>query len=349
MTGERRRARASRDGPAPSTARSLLCGRLCSSALVCVVGIVPAVAVAQFAPRPLSRFDQQKAEWLLRERLSCLGCHRLEGQGGAIGPDLTDVADRRSAEFIFRMITHPQATQQGSRMPRVPMPAEWARLVASYLAQGKSAAAVPADPSQPEDATPLSGIQDPGALYQRLCAACHGVSGAGDGFNAANLPVRPTAHADSAYLSSRPDDTLFDGVFARPLHAAAVSVCWAGVVEGWRGRRVGRSGRSGRRMEGRLGARVSGPRAMKRFSSAARAQLQRAKRRASVLLGIIVLLGLLGLALWRRVTAPRPLSRGFIGRTSSERRRAGSVTPPSTLPGAPPPTAARGEPPVERS
>ncbi|MBI2536097.1 MAG: cytochrome c, partial [Gemmatimonadetes bacterium] len=106
MTGERRRARASRDGPAPSTARSLLCGRLCSSALVCVVGIVPAVAVAQFAPRPLSRFDQQKAEWLLRERLSCLGCHRLEGQGGAIGPDLTDVADRRSAEFIFRMITH---------------------------------------------------------------------------------------------------------------------------------------------------------------------------------------------------------------------------------------------------
>ena len=30
----------------------------------------------------------------------------------------------------------------------------------------------------------------------------------------ANLPVRPTVHADSGYMAQRPDDTLFDGIFA---------------------------------------------------------------------------------------------------------------------------------------
>jgi mono/diheme cytochrome c family protein len=182
--------------------------------LLGLIALVPALVQAQFTPLRLSRFDRQKVEWLLRERLPCLGCHRLHGRGGAIGPDLTGVANRRSAGFIFRMITDPRATLEGSRMPRVPMPAEWARLVASYLAEGGSAGANPADPTEPGDSARLSGLRDAGALYQRLCAACHGASGAGDGFNAANLPVRPTAHADSAYMSSRPDDTLFDGVFA---------------------------------------------------------------------------------------------------------------------------------------
>jgi mono/diheme cytochrome c family protein len=182
--------------------------------LVGLLALVPTSARAQFVPLELSRFDRQKVEWMLRERLPCRGCHRLEGQGGIVGPDLTAIADRRSAEFIFRMITNPQATLEGSRMPRVPMPSEWARLVASYLSEGRRAGTAPAAPTVPGDSTRLSGIRDAGALYQSLCAACHGTSGAGDGFNAGNLAVRPTAHADSVYMSSRPDDTLVDGVFS---------------------------------------------------------------------------------------------------------------------------------------
>src|SRR5574342_14208 len=78
--------------------------------------LLPQAAVAQrapatvFTPRHLSAFDRRKAEWLLHERLPCLGCHRLGERGGAIGPDLTGVAGRRSADFVFRMITNPQAT-----------------------------------------------------------------------------------------------------------------------------------------------------------------------------------------------------------------------------------------------
>ncbi len=188
--------------------------RLWSLLFASLGGLLPSVATAQFLPSRLSRFDRQKAEWLLRERLPCLGCHRLEGEGGAIGPDLTNVADRRSPAFIYGMVSDPQATLAGSHMPKTPMPGEWRALVATFLAERKSAAAAPADPPGPADATRLSAITDAAALYALVCAACHGQQGKGDGFNAPNLPVRPTVHADSAYLSRRPDDTLFDGIFA---------------------------------------------------------------------------------------------------------------------------------------
>jgi len=183
-------------------------------AVVWITALSPAIAQAQFAPRPLSRFDRQKAEWLLRRRLPCLGCHRLDGAGGVIGPDLSDVADRRTPAFIYRMVSEPQAALPGSSMPKIAMPDEWRALVVSYLAERKGRGAAAVDP--PSVAAPgrLDAVSDGAALYQRVCAACHGSEGRGDGPNAANLTTRPTAHADSAYLSTRPDDTLFDGIFA---------------------------------------------------------------------------------------------------------------------------------------
>lgn len=180
--------------------------------LVSFLGLWPSVSLAQ-APH-LSRFDREKAEWLLRERLPCLGCHRLDGQGGVIGPDLTAVADRRSTRFIDAMVSDPQDALAGSRMPRVPMPAAWRSLIVRLLVERRSAGATPADPTGPADSIRLSAITDAATLYGRVCAGCHGPQGGGDGFNAANLPVRPRAHADSADMSRRPDDTLFDGIFA---------------------------------------------------------------------------------------------------------------------------------------
>jgi mono/diheme cytochrome c family protein len=90
----------------------------------------------------------------------------------------------------------------------------WRNLIVGYLMDRKTTTAAPSDPTGPVDSVPLTAVRDPAALYQRACAACHGEQGKGDGFNAPNLPVRPTAFADSAYLSTRADDTMFDGVFA---------------------------------------------------------------------------------------------------------------------------------------
>lgn len=37
----------------------------------------------------------------------CLGCHQLDGQGGAVAPDLSDVGTRRSVEALRRKILDP--------------------------------------------------------------------------------------------------------------------------------------------------------------------------------------------------------------------------------------------------
>lgn len=171
----------------------------------------------------LTPFETRKAETLLRDRLSCLGCHALDGEGGRVGPDLSRVGDRLSAEGIRSMVTDPQGTRPGIIMPREIMPPRWADLVVRYLAGRSSGEARSVDRGTirrpPTDSVPMGAGGDAGAargaaLYARYCAVCHGAAGDGDGPNARFLPVRPTAHADAAYMSSRPDDALFDAIFA---------------------------------------------------------------------------------------------------------------------------------------
>lgn len=158
------------------------------------------------AAASLSPFARAKAEALLRDRLPCLGCHRIGPAGGTVGPDLTTVASRRSRAEIERMIRDPQGTVPGTAMPRVPMPDEWVALLSAYLGgTGPAAAALP-------PASPVSSGSPAATLYARLCASCHGGTGAGDGPNAANLPVPPARHTDSAAMAQRPDDSLYDAI-----------------------------------------------------------------------------------------------------------------------------------------
>lgn len=181
------------------------------------VGLLGAGPVVAQSPA-LSPFQRAKVERLIRERLACLGCHRLDGVGGMIGPDLSAVGARRTADFIRRMISDPQATLPGTIMPRTPMPEAWRELLVRYLAERRGAAGAPTDAAARSDPVARRPANPPaplmgGALYARYCAACHGAKGEGDGPNARYLPVKPTVHADSAYLSHRPDDTLFDGIY----------------------------------------------------------------------------------------------------------------------------------------
>jgi len=164
-----------------------------------------------WTPRPLSAFDVAKAEWLIRNRLPCLGCHELGGEGGRIGPSLSALKGQRAPDRVYSMIRDPQ----GAIMPRVPMSQATLDLIASYLVQREPTRDAP--PSAPPPATGLPSTAQAGApesLYARSCAPCHGVRGGGDGYNAPFLPVRPTAHADKTYMSRRSDDALFDAMYA---------------------------------------------------------------------------------------------------------------------------------------
>ena len=164
-----------------------------------------------WTPRSLSPFDVAKAEWLIRNRLPCLGCHELGGEGGTIGPSLSELKGRRTPDHVYSMIRDPQ----GAIMPRVPMSQATLELIASYLVQREPTPGAPRRvPPAPvgRSSTTMAGV--PADLYARYCSPCHGVGGGGDGYNAPFLPVRPTAHADQTYMSTRSDDALFDAIYA---------------------------------------------------------------------------------------------------------------------------------------
>jgi mono/diheme cytochrome c family protein len=169
----------------------------------------------------LSVFRKREVESLLRDRLPCLGCHRLGDYGGRIAPDQTSVGARLKTAYIEAIIEDPQHTVPGTIMPRVPIPpAEASRIVAylvsldsSHTPRGDSARAGYLSLVDHASVLPTAG-DGAAALYGRICSNCHGKSGGGDGWNAEYLPVRPTVHSDAKYISTRSDHTLYDGIAA---------------------------------------------------------------------------------------------------------------------------------------
>ncbi|HYM37298.1 MAG TPA: cytochrome b N-terminal domain-containing protein [Nitrospiraceae bacterium] len=55
-------------------------------------------------------------------RFGCTGCHRIHGEGGAVGPDLSFVGDARpEREWHLKHFRDPQSVSPGSIMPKFPL------------------------------------------------------------------------------------------------------------------------------------------------------------------------------------------------------------------------------------
>jgi ubiquinol-cytochrome c reductase cytochrome b subunit len=55
-------------------------------------------------------------------RFGCTGCHRIHGEGGAVGPDLSFVGDARpEREWHLKHFRDPQSVSPGSIMPKLPL------------------------------------------------------------------------------------------------------------------------------------------------------------------------------------------------------------------------------------
>lgn len=162
---------------------------------------------SQSASISLTPFAREKARTLLRQNLSCLGCHQLNGEGGTLAPRLDDVLTRRNAAYIAAIINDPAQTRPGAAMPRARMPANQRTLITQYLG-GTFAGA-----TMPVSAPGMAESGDVAVVYQKWCAGCHGATGRGDGPNAKFLPISPSQHANASIMQLRSDDALFDTIF----------------------------------------------------------------------------------------------------------------------------------------
>ena len=49
----------------------------------------------------------------------CTLCHKINGSGGVLGPDLTAVGTRRNAAWLYDYLPNPQANKPANKMPPV--------------------------------------------------------------------------------------------------------------------------------------------------------------------------------------------------------------------------------------
>lgn len=181
-------------------------------ALLCLAPFVVVPVGAQEAVEVgLTPLEVVRVERALEGRFSCLGCHRIDGEGGMVGPVLDGLGSRADLNYTLAVLRNPGATIPGTLMPHQPMPVRESERLAAYILGLPEQPAPAATAEAPPALTPGDAL-DGSALYARHCAACHGETGAGNGWNASNLPVTPTAHADPTLMSERPDDTLYDAI-----------------------------------------------------------------------------------------------------------------------------------------
>ena len=75
----------------------------------------------------------------LAAKYQCTACHRIHGEGAAVAPDLSFVADRRpEREWHLRHFRDPQSVSPGSFMPKFPLTDQELQDLASYMLSLKS-------------------------------------------------------------------------------------------------------------------------------------------------------------------------------------------------------------------
>jgi mono/diheme cytochrome c family protein len=113
----------------------------------------------------------------LFETQGCRGCHKLNGVGGSIGPDLTEEgANHRSSDWLEKHFLAPAAVSTGSAMPNYHFTQDQAKALTYYMLSLASE----------EMGTYYSSVRlIPSAQYGRQlfteknCIVCHSIGGVG--------------------------------------------------------------------------------------------------------------------------------------------------------------------------
>ncbi len=158
--------------------------------------------------------DQRSGMSLLTEgrrlvvQLGCLGCHKYQGRGGVLGPDITYFGDKTKHDFDFAHIKGEHTVEQwliehfmlpgevspGTLMPDMDLSLAKARSLSLYLLSLHRKTA-PAELRPVVHSGWVSGQGSPGGtafsgktLYGMFCSACHGADGFGSTMRAGLWP-----------------------------------------------------------------------------------------------------------------------------------------------------------------
>lgn len=74
-----------------------------------------------------------RGETLFKKKMSCFACHRIDGEGGRIGPELSRAAFNYSPEWLYAWIANPQEFKPETLMPNMGMDPEDVWAIAAFL------------------------------------------------------------------------------------------------------------------------------------------------------------------------------------------------------------------------
>jgi ubiquinol-cytochrome c reductase cytochrome b subunit len=210
----------------------------------------PAVAGSE----KVASANAQKGQELYQST-GCAACHKINGQGGAAGPDLSNEGNKgRSADWLMAQIRNPKANNPASTMPPYPsLSQEQLENLVTYLLSLRSGAEKPAAGEKkeaPAGATgtesqqlPPSGKQGPPGeaatliggvklgrlLFANYCNSCHGPEGMGKVPNPGSdkgmvpglYPIDPNLFSDDpSVFAARIDRVIQHGSLPQGPHPA---------------------------------------------------------------------------------------------------------------------------------
>jgi len=161
-----------------------------TTALLSMTGGPPNSGMAQLVvPAPQPQFRPAGEFGELYERYKCYVCHRFNGYGGTLAPDLTFEGSRGQRAWLIAFLKNPQTLRPTLtlRMPQFNMNDQEASTLADYLGLVMQSPAVKPEAVSPKNYTPEMaslGKQLYEVKYQ--CQSCHTI-GASGGYVGPNL------------------------------------------------------------------------------------------------------------------------------------------------------------------
>ena len=122
----------------------------------------------------------------LVESLGCLGCHGFEPEqfasqvaaGMDTAPNLSRIAEKADARWIYHWISDPRSYSDTARMPRLRLSPEEAAAITSYLSTLRQGESLPPDPELRRRMATQESIDNGAKLIRKYgCFGCHTING----------------------------------------------------------------------------------------------------------------------------------------------------------------------------